>query len=301
MSTVQIRFLRPELEELHAGVCEAHAMEGAQVALGAFAYEREYAASGNDMFAGEPLHLEVLLPYLARHAPPPATVLDVGAGTGRLSIPLAKAGYEVTMLEPAAAGLRLAQQKARAAGVAERMHYICGYGADLAVFDEGCFDIVVAMQSLIYEDLPATLALLRRVARRVVSFDAYSRYGFLVGRMPRGHAYKAGYTPTTILYTLDEHRTPGEQTPETPETLPLYTSDEIAQLAREAGLLVDEVRPVLSEGVFEWDEGDPAAAAELERRMAEDKVLRELGGCHLVLGRRPAPSPGGSVPGGAHE
>jgi SAM-dependent methyltransferase len=275
--------------ELHTSVRDAHAMAGTEVSAGAFAYEREYAASGDDMFAGEPLYLDILLPYLAEHAPPPATVLDVGAGTGRLSIPVAKAGYEVTMLEPAAAGLRLAQEKARAAGVAERMSYVCGYATDMAAFGEGAFDIAVALQSLNYEDQPAMVASLRRVSRKVVCFDVFSRYGFLVGRMPHGHAYKAGYTPTSILYVLDEHRTPGEQNPDTPENLPLYTSGEAAQLAREAGLHVDEVRPVSSQGVFEWEGGeDRAVVTELERRMAADKVLQELGGCHLVLARKPS-------------
>lgn len=37
--------------------------------------------------------------------PPPASVLDVGAGAGHQSFPLAQAGYEVTLLDPSAAML----------------------------------------------------------------------------------------------------------------------------------------------------------------------------------------------------
>jgi len=46
----------------------------------------------------------VLHNQLLEHLPPaPAPVLDVGGGAGHQSFPLAKAGYEVTLLDPSAA------------------------------------------------------------------------------------------------------------------------------------------------------------------------------------------------------
>jgi S-adenosylmethionine-dependent methyltransferase len=42
---------------------------------------------------------------------PPATVLDVGGGAGHQSFPLARAGYEVTLLDPSPAMLDKAQQR----------------------------------------------------------------------------------------------------------------------------------------------------------------------------------------------
>lgn len=50
-------------------------------------------------------------------APPEAAVLDLGCGTGRLSVPLALAGRRVTGLDAAPAMLEAAQAKAEAAGV----------------------------------------------------------------------------------------------------------------------------------------------------------------------------------------
>ena len=48
----------------------------------------------------------VLHHQLLEHLPPPpARVLDVGAGAGHQSFPLAQAGYEVTLLDPSAAML----------------------------------------------------------------------------------------------------------------------------------------------------------------------------------------------------
>ena len=43
--------------------------------------------------------------------PPPATVLDVGGGAGHQSFPLARAGYEVTLLDPSPAMLDKARQR----------------------------------------------------------------------------------------------------------------------------------------------------------------------------------------------
>lgn len=43
--------------------------------------------------------------------PPPATVLDVGGGAGHQSFPLARAGYDVTLLDSSSAMLGKAQQR----------------------------------------------------------------------------------------------------------------------------------------------------------------------------------------------
>lgn len=49
---------------------------------------------------------------LVEHLPaPPASVLDVGAGAGHQSLPLARAGYDVTLLDPSQAMLDKARQR----------------------------------------------------------------------------------------------------------------------------------------------------------------------------------------------
>ncbi len=54
----------------------------------------------------------VLHHQLLEHLPPPpATVLDVGGGAGHQSFPLARAGYEVTLLDPSPAMLGKAEQR----------------------------------------------------------------------------------------------------------------------------------------------------------------------------------------------
>ncbi len=55
----------------------------------------------------------VLHSQLLRHLPePPATVLDVGGGAAHQSLPLARLGYQVTVLDPSPAMLAKAEHPA---------------------------------------------------------------------------------------------------------------------------------------------------------------------------------------------
>ncbi len=45
---------------------------------------------------------ELTLSEISKVVSPPSSIVDFGAGTGRLSLPLAKAGYRVTAVEPSA-------------------------------------------------------------------------------------------------------------------------------------------------------------------------------------------------------
>ncbi len=70
---------------------------------------------------------------LLEHLPaPPASVLDVGGGAGHQSFPLARAGYDVTLLDPSAAMLDKARQRLRSLPDAarERVTFVEAGGAD---------------------------------------------------------------------------------------------------------------------------------------------------------------------------
>lgn len=58
------------------------------------------------------LDIDFYLRFLASHAPPGAQVLELGCGTGRVSIPLASAGYHLTGVDLSAARLAVARRKA---------------------------------------------------------------------------------------------------------------------------------------------------------------------------------------------
>jgi 2-polyprenyl-3-methyl-5-hydroxy-6-metoxy-1,4-benzoquinol methylase len=54
---------------------------------------------------------EILMRDLIQHLPPPpAAIVDVGGGAGRIAIPLAKKGYEVTILDPSEEALARARE-----------------------------------------------------------------------------------------------------------------------------------------------------------------------------------------------
>jgi SAM-dependent methyltransferase len=67
-------------------------------------------------------------------------VLELAAGTGRIAIPLAQAGHEVTALDVSAAMIKQGKRKAEGAGVAERIHWV---QADMCNFElEGRFALI---------------------------------------------------------------------------------------------------------------------------------------------------------------
>ncbi len=95
--------------------------------------------------------------------PPPARILDAGGGTGAFAIPLARLGYNVTVVDQSADWLEHARSKADAAGV------------DLALVNIGLesltdaglepFDAILCHAVLMYVDEPAAvLRTLRSVA-----------------------------------------------------------------------------------------------------------------------------------------
>ena len=84
-----------------------------------FAYENTYGSFYQNLTDRTMLTVKTL-------AKPPCSIVDFGAATGRLSIPLAAAGYDVTAVEPCQEMLDILSAKATSAGVvvkqrAERM------------------------------------------------------------------------------------------------------------------------------------------------------------------------------------
>lgn len=72
-------------------------------------------------------------------------LLELGCGTGRLLVPLAKAGYLVTGVDISPEMLRIARAKAREAGVARRVRLVQGDYADAPL--EGPYRLAFAMMN----------------------------------------------------------------------------------------------------------------------------------------------------------
>jgi S-adenosylmethionine-dependent methyltransferase len=103
----------------------------------------------------------VLHHQLMEHLPePPGAVLDVGGGAGHQSFPLARAGYEVTLLDPSPTMLARAEQKlaAEAPAVRDRVRLVQARGEDAAEATGGQrFTAVLCHGVLMYVDHPDPL------------------------------------------------------------------------------------------------------------------------------------------------
>ena len=89
--------------------------------------------------------------------PPPARVADIGGSAGHQSIPLARNGYEVTILDPSPAMLREAHQTLASEGVdvRRRVRLVQGEGEQGAeVLGAESFDAVLCHGVLMYLEDP---------------------------------------------------------------------------------------------------------------------------------------------------
>lgn len=120
---------------------------------------RGFEAAADAYERGRPAYPEAAVDLLARALPLGAAtcLLDVGAGTGKLSRLAAARGARVVALDPAQAMLR---RLAGAAGVAPVRAL-----AEVAPFRAGAFDAAVAASSFHWFDGPRALAELHRVLR----------------------------------------------------------------------------------------------------------------------------------------
>ena len=107
------------------------------------------------------VRLELMQRQLAEHlGGPPARICDVGGGAGHNSIPLARLGYEVTILDPSEEMLQKARRTLNAedAVVRERVKLVEGGGEDApCIFGKEAFDTVLCHGVLIYLENPDPL------------------------------------------------------------------------------------------------------------------------------------------------
>ncbi|HET7235157.1 MAG TPA: class I SAM-dependent methyltransferase [Actinomycetota bacterium] len=100
---------------------------------------------------------------------PPARVIDVGAGTGALSLLAAELGHEVTALDLSAGMLSRAQDKAHERGFQDRMTFVVGSATEPP---QGPFDAVIERHVLwTVPDPVFALERWREVAARLVLFE----------------------------------------------------------------------------------------------------------------------------------
>jgi len=110
--------------------------------------------------------VEILSSLIQVHA---GKVLDVGAGTGKLSLPLLQSSIDVVSIDSSEAMLRIADEKAR--GKALHLRAVTGDVHNLC-FNDNSFECVICSRALMhFSDWRKGISELCRVARDVVVLD----------------------------------------------------------------------------------------------------------------------------------
>ena len=88
------------------------------------------------------LEFATTMSYIHRYTNPQSRVLEVGAGTGRYSIALAKEGLDVTAVELVESNLAILRENSKGIG---NISSIQGDATDLSRFEENSFDITLLL------------------------------------------------------------------------------------------------------------------------------------------------------------
>ena len=123
--------------------------------------------------------------YLEQYLPRQGAILEVGAGTGRYTLELARQGYSVTAVDLSAVEMGLCRQALAEAGLERRVNLVRADARDLSAVTEREFEAVLLMGPLYHLVVAAdrTAALqqaLERLREGGLIFSAFiSRYGIL--------------------------------------------------------------------------------------------------------------------------
>lgn len=123
--------------------------------------------------------------YFDRYLPARGSILEVGAATGRYTVPLAKRGYRLTAVDMSAALLEMCRLNLVNEGLESRVHLVVADARDLGEVTEKQFDAVLLMGPLYHlvEEADRKSALKEAFERLRVGgilFSAFiSRFGVL--------------------------------------------------------------------------------------------------------------------------
>lgn len=192
------------------------------------------------------------------------TILDAGAGFGRFSIPLARAGHKMIHLDISAKMLEAAREKAKSEGVTN-IDFVQGSIDDLSEFEDNSFDLILCLDSPLsfcYDSYKEAIRELIRVTKSSLVFCVMNRGGvitegvnFDLKYFGRLKTVPKVYTTGTLLVTEELKRLQ-------PTLMPswhAFTPDEIKQLLEKNGCRVERISA-------------PAALA----RFADKELLKKL-------------------------
>jgi S-adenosylmethionine-dependent methyltransferase len=162
----------------------------------------------------------------------PASVIDIGGGTGGLAVRVAELGHTVTVVDPSPDALAILTRRAEEIGVADR---VTGLQGDLAglldLVPAGSADVVLCHGVLEIVEPAAALAAIASVLRPggVLSLLVNQRHAAVLARAMAGHFGQA-----KALLDSTESGTTGRR----------FTADEVTALLDKAGFDVPTLHAV---------------------------------------------------------
>ncbi|HEX4590937.1 MAG TPA: methyltransferase domain-containing protein [Gemmataceae bacterium] len=212
-----------------------------------YLHDSTVARRYDESLAGTPL-LDLDRRFVERHLHGHRRVIDLGCGTGRIAVPLAKSGHAVTAVDLSEEMLRVAEEKATAAGV--RLDLVRANIVTLDGFSPQAYDAAICMF--------AALGMIAGAdARRQVIANAFRLLMpgglFLLHVHSRWHHLRTAagrrWLIRDIFRTATGSAAAGDWQMEhhagmTGWTMHLFTRGEITGILRSAGFEVIEVLPV---------------------------------------------------------
>jgi ubiquinone/menaquinone biosynthesis C-methylase UbiE len=196
--------------------------------------------------------------FVAERCPPPGRLVDLGCGTGRLLLHLARRGQRVLGVDLSAAMLRVTAEKARTASLA--VDLIQANLVDLRCLDDGAFDYAACLFSTLGMVVGAdqrrrVVQHVHRILRPGGLFVLHVHNRLFNLWQPKGWQWLLGDFCQSLLgrgTAGDRHMPAHGNMPQL--TLHLFTRREALRLLREAGFTIREVGPVSlhPDGKLRW-------------------------------------------------
>jgi ubiquinone/menaquinone biosynthesis C-methylase UbiE len=215
-------------------------------------------ARGYDASLGDAALVHLDCHFVHQHCPQPGRLVDLGCGTGRLAMAMAQRGHRVVGVDLSAPMLRVAGQKALAAGVA--VDRVQANLVELGCLDDASFDYAACLFSTLgmiagQDQRRGVLAHVHRLLRPggVLVLHVHNRW-FNIWN-PQGRAWLLRDVLHGLLARAnagDRHMPAYGDMPAI--TLHLFTRREAIRLLRRTGFASREVRPISlrADGKLRW-------------------------------------------------
>jgi ubiquinone/menaquinone biosynthesis C-methylase UbiE len=202
---------------------------------------RYYKTSNEDQrHAIQQLEFRVTRQILQRYLQPASSILELGAGSGRYTLDLAKAGHQITSIELVKELVEISRKHLQGSDLGNKANLLNGDARDLSIHADGSFDCALAMGPFYHlvmrEDRESVLREMKRVTKPgglviTAHLTRTGLIGYMLTRFPNWGADSPEQV-TQIMQTghLDDH-------PRNGEFRGYFSSlDEVTELHLNAGL-----------------------------------------------------------------